>query len=297
MNANLRDLITDLKAAARIGHPESLALALDAARALPEIAGNHPLKEAFLVQAILPIGEVLASPRVPLAILRSMSNEALAGMRGIAAVAMSIRLLHNGGDLPEELKRLGRDPRPGVRTALALALSKAGAELPNKLMALTAEWLVDTSPRLRQTALLALASLNVIHGEAALAQAASLSADPDPEVRAALVDCLTALARQEQAELVLRLLADWAGGSDPNQWVIARTLSASWAAEHADESLEILRALAAQGGPARNLVNALNALSRHGAEESVQAAMRKWKDAPNANVNGIAERQLSPPTS
>ena len=51
MKPELRTLITDIKAAARIGHAESLWLALDGLLDLPEVAGNPQMSEAFITQA------------------------------------------------------------------------------------------------------------------------------------------------------------------------------------------------------------------------------------------------------
>jgi hypothetical protein len=88
MRAEVRSLLADFKAAARIGHPESLGLALDGLRALPEIAANQALPESFLDQVILPVGQVLVSPLLPSASLRPLLDDPLAGVRAVAAVAL-----------------------------------------------------------------------------------------------------------------------------------------------------------------------------------------------------------------
>ena len=59
MKSEIRSVITDIKAAARIGHVESLEIALEGLFSLPNVAANQAMSEAFIEQAILPIGAIL----------------------------------------------------------------------------------------------------------------------------------------------------------------------------------------------------------------------------------------------
>ena len=62
MNSQIREIITDIKGAARIGHAESLWAALEGLLNLPQVSGNPPMAAAFIEKAVLPIGKALASP-------------------------------------------------------------------------------------------------------------------------------------------------------------------------------------------------------------------------------------------
>ena len=43
MNSQIREIITDIKGAARIGHAESLWAALEGLLNLPQVSGNPPI--------------------------------------------------------------------------------------------------------------------------------------------------------------------------------------------------------------------------------------------------------------
>jgi HEAT repeat protein len=151
-------------------------------------------------------------------------------------------------------------------------------------------WLADPSPRLRQTALLALPALGNGSTLQLVEQAAK---DSDPEVRHALVETLNALARQGMTEAVLASLTGWAAAPQPNHWVITRTLSASWAAAHPQAALAILETLAHTAAPERGLNRTLHALTRHGAGEAVRATLQDWAAAPDPALQALAQGFLA----
>ena len=91
MKTDIRTLITDIKAAARIGHAESLWVALDGILDFPEVAGNPQMSEAFIKRAILTIGEALAQPRLSANLIRPLGNEPFAALRAITATASPCR--------------------------------------------------------------------------------------------------------------------------------------------------------------------------------------------------------------
>jgi hypothetical protein len=277
MKPELRTLITDIKAAARIGHAESLWLALDGLLDLPEVAGNPQMSEAFLTQAVLPIGEVLSQPRLSLSVLRPLCNEPTAALRAAAAAAFARRYFDPGDTKEKDLRGLGQDPRKDVRLALTLAL--AAEPEADKLKPLVDTWIKARSPRLKTVAIQLLPNLP----ENAFMVLEDLIIDSDPEVRAAVVDALTALAQEASADKVLKLLERWVNGQENYVWIITKTLSGSWAAGHAEKALAILGKLTTHTGPHKHISSALQALERHGAAEQVEAALSQWGQIKDNN--------------
>lgn len=268
MKAEIRELLTDFKAAVRLGHPDSLALALDGLRALPEVSGNEAFGEAFLDNVVLPLGETLTHPQVDDNLLLAWLDEPLTGVRAVSAAALASRWAARGS-AAEALRRAGGDSRGEVRLALAKALAHASRERPGVATRFVTGWLSDQSPRLRQTALLALAGLaeapavDRAWAEEVSGSLAPLSGEADPDVRAALVAALVSLAEAGYPKPVLALLEGWTSQETDSSWVIARTLSASWAANHPARAHAILDRLAARAATSRHVESARRALSRH----------------------------------
>ena len=265
MKSEIRELLADFKAAARIGHPESLQVALDGLRSMPEAASNAAFDESFQSQVVFPLGAVLAHPRLRRQDLLELLGDPLTAVRALAAVALAARYFEGEGR-EEDLRRAGQDSREEVRDAAGKALGAYAGRNPAKLFSLVSTWLAEPSHRLRQTALLAAPALIASHAEKLLSLVAGLQEDPDPGVQSALVALLIALAGAGHAEAVLALLSDWSGEPDPNAWTISKVLSASWAAGHARSAVEILERLEARTGRTRYVTNALRALERHSAK-------------------------------
>lgn len=264
MKAEIRELLADFKAAARLGHPEGLQVALDGLRDLPEAAANARLSEAFIQQALLPLGRALAHPQLDLLYLRPLLEDPLAAVRAVAAVALAARFFAGAQVSEQDLRRAGRDHRPEVRAALGQALGQAGADQAEALLELLSPWLaLPAGPRLRQAALLALPYLVPVKGPDLLPLVQPLADEADPQAQAALVTALVALAAGNQPGPVLDLLARWAAAVAPNEWVITRTLSASWAAGHRLQAEAILKVLETRTGPTRHIASARQALARH----------------------------------
>jgi hypothetical protein len=289
MRADLHSLHTDIKAAARIGHAESLWVALDGLFDLPEVAGNPPMQLAFIRQAILPIGTTLASPRISAPMLQPLARHDHAAIRALAAVAYASRYFSDEQASPEQLAVYGRDPRKDVRLALVLAFSQAGKGNPDKFAGLIHDWIEGDSPRLQAVALQLLPSLAEDKPNVSMTYLSSFQPSGNPEVRASLVDCLVELAQGNLAEDVLNVLAGWTEGSGNNLWVIGKTLSRSWVVPHATRGLEILTQIVEQHGPEKRIIKTLKAMERHGAEEAIAAYIALWKQASNPNLVALAE--------
>ena len=252
MKSSLRILLTDLKAALAIGQQDAIAASLDGLRQLPEVSGNQPLPDAFIIQAILPVGELLASPQVPASLLLTWQRDALAAVRAAAAAALSRRYLRGAEDLVDSVRRAGSDGRPEVRHALAQALGGAAAADPARLLELGFSW---TRPhkggaewpaaelRLCTTALAFLPALAERYPERLLVTALLLHRDLNPDVRSGLVGLLTRLAQSGQAVEVLDQLTAWAHEPEPNDWLINKVLSGAWAKQHEARCTAILETL------------------------------------------------------
>jgi hypothetical protein len=262
--AHIRELINDIKAAARLGHPEALELALDSLRTVPQVASNDSLGEGFLAQVILPVGRLLA--RQPANLFRQLLADPRAALRAIGAVALAQRFFLDEGVDPGWLLTPAKDPRSEVRAALGAALKEAGEAHPQRLLHLIEEWLADPSPRARATALLTLPAPTEPYRERLVELIAPLGSDNDRDVRKALADSLRQLAGRGLAESVLGLLAVWGQEPRPNVWVIARALSGAWAAEYPGEVTAILIKIHSKTGESKALTNAQRALARHGLE-------------------------------
>lgn len=171
MKAEIRDLLADIRAALLIGHPGSLDAALDGWRGWSRIASNQGLSAGQVAQYILPVGEVLAGPRVPDGYLERLGRDSLVALRAAAGVAL-LRRGASSGSFGAELARLAGDPRQEVRRAIAMALAEEPLDGP--VWILLHQWLTASSTRVRITALWSIIEL-VGHGGISPAEATNLS--------------------------------------------------------------------------------------------------------------------------
>jgi hypothetical protein len=280
MRADLHSLHTDIKAAARIGHAESLWVALDGLFDLPEVAGNPPMQLAFIRQAILPIGTTLASPRISAPMLQPLARHDHAAIRALAAVAYASRYFSDEQASPEQLAVYGRDPRKDVRLALVLALSQAGKGNPDKFAGLIHDWIEGDSPRLQAVALQLLPSLAEDKPNVSMTYLSSFQPSGNPEVRASLVDC--AIGEPGSARLPRGL----PGGTCPGESRRGRS----------ERIGRVDRRIGEQSmGDRENIIPllggspTLKAMERHGAEEAIAAYIALWKQASNPNLVALAE--------
>lgn len=285
MKSDIRILLRDIQAAARIGHTESLWAALDLLQDLPQVAGNHPMSESFINQVVLPVGEAVGAAQMNQSALRPLANHSLAVYRAAAGIALLRQYLdgRNGTTL-QSVNALAQDPRQDVREAIRLAALHANQADPQKLEELYQAWQSSGAPRLQALAYQLLPNLP---GEIVLQKLETLEAEAlasQPEVRKTLASTLSTLAANGHAEEVLAILARWASRPEPDHRIITRCLTNSWAARHPAESLQILTTLASRTGPKKRIRRALESLYRHGAGSEVLAALEDWRSADNANL-------------
>ena len=291
MKTDLRTLLRDIQAAARIGHPESVWAALEEVLEYPQIAGNHHLDDAFLRQVVLPVGQALAHPLLQQAALRPLITHPLAGMRAIAGAALAERYLKgmNGTGL-KDLGQLAQDPRQDVRQAVLLACALPKSSAPDKQTEIFESWLVQPSPRLQGLALQLLPYLPDKTVFAQLPKLEDYSPPQEPGVRRALSEAVSKLGQGEYGSQVFVLLSAWAENPDRYYWVITRSLSRSWAASHPNESLAILTHLAEIKGGRKKILNALKALQSHGAKTEVQDTLQQWRTSDQPQLQSAAQK-------
>lgn len=248
MKAYLRELIPDLKAAARIGHPHSLQAGLDGLRALPEVRGNSKLQLSFIESVILPAGLALSSRSLALDLLEQiLQNDPLAGVRATSAVALGARYAA-GENVPDSvLRKAGLDERAEVRQALTLGMTRLSSH-PERLVGLLQSWLQDQSPRLQESALLALPALQIADPRDFMAQICTLDPGVNEAVDKALVTALVSLADRGAGEAVIACLEEWANLDTPPLWVITSTMMRGWVSPHSHKADEILSLLQARLG-------------------------------------------------
>jgi len=268
MKNELKQLLRDLKVAALLGQPETIDIALDGLLALPGVASNDRMESAFIEKVILPVGAAIKTLTAPQ--LRPLLDHNLAAGRAVGAVALAHLFVEDKNATPKDLRKPGSDPRPDVRVALGKALFLVGAANPKKTLTLGTSWLMGAMPKLRHTALIFIPALATEYGTQIVRLLGPIGSDDDLDVRAALVEALTTLAREGLAESVLGLLALWGSESHPNAWVVCRTLSGSWAAEYPSAVEAILREVKSKVGDSSQISNALKALQRHGLEINLE---------------------------
>ncbi len=256
-------LLTDLRAAARLGHPAALEAALEAIASHPEIASNGALSTRLQTDFLRPAARTLAGSGIPAALLTDLRDAPLAGLRALGAAALALRHLE-GHAPPKALRPSGRDPRPDVRRALGQTLAEAGAAAPEKILSLGRTWLRRGSPRLRHTALLALRGAVPARGAEIIPLLQELPAQLEAESGEALAALLISLAQNGQAEAVLDFVAERAAAEPPDLWLAGRVLSGKWAAARAGRISALLETLEARHGESRHLSNIRRALRRHG---------------------------------
>lgn len=253
MQNHLHELLIDLKAAASIGHPESLQAALDRIRDLPD--ENVPPHE------LVPLGAALS--RLPTQNLLPLLDDPDPAIRVVASAALGSRYSLGLEVSPHDLHKPAGDPNPEVRNALAKSLTNPVYKSVQfeQLFPLIKNWLASPSEHLVYTGLRVLSAVQPSTDELK-GLLGSLNHLNDHEARAALVNCLNNLAENGEAGVVLVLLETWSGEPEPNTWVITRALSASWARRHSPQAVDILKKLAGRVGKIRSV---RRALERHAA--------------------------------
>lgn len=285
-----RTLIRDIKAAARIGHIESLWAAIDHLAQTPEVKGNHPLNDAFINQVIVPVAQALSGPRVSKTALQPLLTHPKTAIRAVAFSALALRYLHNtNGTILNDLTVLAKEPRQEVRAAVVTACQLSGTETQENLNDLITHWLNESSPRLQGVAVRLLPELPAGMAIQKLEQLTETELPTDPEIRSALVTTINQIGKSGSGSQAIALLKQWADRPETFYWVISRCLANSWAAEHPDEALQILTRLAKETGPKKKTRNALQTLAHNGGTQLVRQTIQSWMDSDHPNLKAAGE--------
>lgn len=290
MKVEINNLLTDIKAAIQIGQVESLWAALEGLLEFPEIAGNPVMEDAFIKKVILPVGKVLANPKVKPEHLQTLAEEPQAALQAVAGAAWAHRLM-TGEDVKAGLEKLGASGRQDVRAAVGLGLVRAGENTPEVVYGLAEKWIKNANPALQETALKLFPLL--ARQKTALDLLAQLPPPQDPDVRAGLAEAISETAQAGNDAQVLELLESWTESPETYAWVICKTLSRGWAAGYVDETLAILVALVKQGGADKQIKNVLQALVRNGAGDAVEKTMAVWRESGDEKLVDFANRYQS----
>ena len=285
-----RTLVRDIKAAAQIGHIESLWAAVDGLAQVPEVKGNHPLNDSFIVQVIVPAAQALSGPRVSRSALIPLVTHDKTAIRAVASSAMVLHFLKgiNGTSLAD-LRMLAKEPRQEVREAVVQVCQQAATSHPEKLSELVTAWQTESSPRLQSIAIRLMPGLPKEEAAHTLKQLAKIELPADPEIRTALEQTINQLGQNKADADAIQILQLWSETPETFYWVIARCLAKGWAAAYPDEAMPILTRLAAEKGPKKKIRNALQSFQHHGASATVLETIQAWQTSEDANLRLAGE--------
>ena len=253
MKPILRECLTDLKAAVRIGHPDAVQSALDNLRSLPdELVPPNDLPALGI--ALVPL---------PIHMLTDLFNDPDPAIRALASIALGEHYLSQKDVQPGALTPAANDPNPEVRRVFAQFLLKSINQFYDKepaferLHQLVLTWANSKFPIITETALQILTGLS-LSAEEVYQYLEPLDKFTEHHVRAELVQCLNTLGDRGYQETIFFILTTWSQRSEPNVWVITRALSGSWAQANSERAVLILNQLAKQIGQIRAIKRALS---------------------------------------
>lgn len=266
--ARHRRWIQDLRSAAALGTPDALALAVQGLVEDPHFAANHAFPLGRVEGELLPGGEILAQGRAPLSFLEELARQPLAVFRALAALAWTLRYLHQGGEKARGwVERLARDKREEVRHGVRVALQRYGDQHPERFRELLTRWLEHRPPLSPRLQALALELVPQAFPEWSAAQGMRwlehLPLREHPLVQKAWVRTVANWGARE-GETVLHHLGRWLLTRPRRAPWVAQALARPWAARHPQQVLHLLEAMYHRWGKRRWLTQALQALERQG---------------------------------
>ncbi|NPA26285.1 MAG: hypothetical protein GXO36_01605 [Chloroflexi bacterium] len=272
------DFLTDVRIAARFGHPDALDEVLGRLLQDRAIAANRTLPSTRVQRELVPVGQALAQGAVPDAYLFSLAESPYAAYRAIAAAALAHRQAQNRDEARQAvLERLARDARDEVHVALAQTLAQVPAS--PALRAWLQDWLTRAQPPVspRARALALRVAPRVFSPQALWARLPTVPDAGDARVQDALVEAFQAAARRAPQQAMDQLRAWWREGRWPPA-LIARAMSGPWLLTVTPQGLELLAELYRRYGRRRWLTQPLKMLAREGAISDVDALLRSWEE-------------------
>lgn len=236
MKSTIREFLTDIKAASRIGHPESIDSAMDGLAAFKEVTGNQVLDEAFIHQLVIPTAQILARSSVTSRNLLELSEDQNAAIRAIYAGALGFRASDDPEITPQSLRKLGNDKRFDVRFSLSIALKESGAE---EIIPLAREWVTSDSVRLQETGINAIPVAEDMDIISTLEILSKVKSTSDYKIRKALAEKFIEIANNTtHGPQVKELLDEWSREPEPNTWLIDRIKKFAFASDDPAETSE-----------------------------------------------------------
>jgi hypothetical protein len=287
MRSDIKEILTDINAALRIQHPESILVALDKILDLPEVTGNQVLEEVSITNIVLPIGNRLSAKNLPDEIYNILIEAEFAVFRALAAVIAAERnFLSDDIDL-SELLNFAQDRRD-VGMALSAALTEKAEFNSDKILKLIDSWIESDSIGLLNISLSLIPSVINAENTGILEKVGALSDTDYPDLKRALADVLIKIAQKGFDSQVLSLLETWEFETGEKEWITLRAFSASWSVKFEDRTLKIIEKIAMSKKEDRQIVKTLSALKRNGAE-NIDMYIENWKNSSDLTLQKTAE--------
>ncbi len=286
MRTEIKEILTDINAAMRIQHPESILIALDKILDLPEVTGNQVLENISISNIVLPIGNKLSEKNISEEIYGILTEAEFAVFRAIAAVIAARKFVENEDINVIEVFALDR--RRDVRSALTIAISEISTQIPIRIVGLIKKWVLSSQEFLIITAIKLMPSGIEFGADQLFELIDKLSNTDDPELKSAIFETLVNIANQGIGNHVIELLDGWEFEAGEKDWIALKTLSASWAIQYEDKAMNIIERIASSNVDERKIIKTIAALERNGAE-NIEAYLNNWKNSSNNKLHNIVE--------
>lgn len=248
MKNALKELSRDLRAALAINHTTAIEAVLETMLHIPQISGNHKLEDYFVLDHLVPFGEMIARSTFPLEYLLDMLESKTMVFRVIGATALLIRW-ESGVHVPgDALQKVATDHRPEVRAVIAHYLRAFTADHAPAVLDLLQTWSKVDSTHLQLTVARTLPTVYPADAETVTNIFYQLSLLDDFELNRELAEGLNEIARQGHGKDVIERLLEWSIPESPNTWLICKVISTPWAAQYADQAEKTIQNLEGSRG-------------------------------------------------
>ena len=288
MRADIKEILTDINAAMRIQHTDSILLALDKILALPEVSGNQVLENRSIKSIVLPIGTRLFEKNISIEIYDLLSHSDYAVFRSIAAVITAGRFADDANLDLNIIKEFGQEHRRDVSLALTFALTDGISRSPEKILATAKVLISDPLDRLQIIALNLLPDLFRLDPEDITSLLTKFESDDDPDLKRAFADALISIANHGYTDNSINIIESLNPESSDHNWITLRALSASWAVKHEDQAISLIEGILTTNEESKQIINTLIALKRNGAK-NIETHIEQWNKSTSTILNKTAE--------
>jgi HEAT repeat protein len=299
-------------AAAVREHPDTLdrdlaeLVAALGARTLKGQGAAHGISAADLpglTQVGVAVGQAaLASDMPDLAAIERLATSESPAVRCCAAMALGEYGTVHPKQIVPAAYRLAKDAAWEVREFIANALDeRMGQTQGDFVYQLMRQWVGDLDENVRRVPTNALMRYGRRHPDRVLALMGELRHDTSAYVRKNVAFCLGVLGLERHPILghpdaanpgrVFAVLREWVEEQDEGtRWIVADTLSRAWSKSDPDETLRLLRRLAADPRKTvrSGILSALKAIGKR--DPSTAAQLREWLQDDDPLVREMAQR-------